>query len=130
VKEPRWLSLQSVLMYHAILLAEHGGSEGFRDEGLFHSALARPRNLFLYGDPKDVCDIAAAYGFGLAKNHPFIDGNKRVAYVAMVSFLEKNGLTVVAEQAEAVELMFGVASGEIAEKELATWLRRHKATLT
>ena len=114
-------------MYHAMLLAEHGGAEGFRDKGLFDSAVARPKNLFAYGNPKDICDLGAAYGFGLAKNHPFIDGNKRTAYLAMVSLLEKNGRTLEVTQSEAAKVMFGVAAGEITESTLAEWLREHSA---
>ncbi|MBV8205636.1 MAG: type II toxin-antitoxin system death-on-curing family toxin [Acidobacteria bacterium] len=102
---------------------EHGGKGGLRDEGLLESALARPKSLLAYGRPKDLYALAAAYGFGLAKNHPFFDGNKRVAFVAMLVFLEDNACLIEATEPDAVELMFGVAAGRIGERALATWLR-------
>ena len=129
MKEPIWLKRKTVDLLHDLLLAEHGGEEGLRDEGLLESALARPKNLLAYGRPKDLCALAAAYGFGLAKNHPFFDGNKRIAYVAMVTFLEDNGQWVQAPEAGAVELMFGVAVGDVSETRLAAWLREHSSKL-
>ena len=125
MKEPIWLKREAVEFLHGLLLAEHGGQEGLRDENLLESALARARNLFSYGHPKDICSLAAAYGLGLAKNHPFVDGNKRVAYVAMLSFLQDNQVFVTAPEPDAVELMFGVAAGETSERQVAAWLRKH-----
>lgn len=109
---------------HLEQLAEHGGGSGTRDEGLVESALARPQNLALYGAP-DVFDLAAAYAVALAKNHPFIDGNKRTAYVAMELFLVLNGAELTADDASATLTMLAVAAGDIDEPTLAQWLREH-----
>ena len=122
----RWLNADVLQAVHLEQLAEHGGAAGTRDEGLFESALARPQNLALYGDP-DVFDLAAAYAVGLAKNHPFIDGNKRTAYVAMELFLVLNGFELTADDAAATLTMLSVAAGDIDEPTLAQWLREHTA---
>ncbi|MDE2182599.1 MAG: type II toxin-antitoxin system death-on-curing family toxin [Alphaproteobacteria bacterium] len=121
-----WVSLdQKVLLAaHDEQLAEHGGASGIRDEGLFESALARPQNLASYEDP-DAAALAAAYAFGLAKNHPFVDGNKRTALVALESFLVLNGFTLVAEDAACVVAILALAAGELSENELAAWIRQH-----
>jgi death-on-curing protein len=118
----RWIDRQALLLLHDESLAEHGGSTGLRDAGLFDSALARPLNLVAYGDP-DYADLAAAYGVGLAKNHPFVDGNKRAAFLSVGLFLFLNGYRLTAGQAEATVVMLDVAAGEIDEAAFATWIR-------
>ena len=117
-----WLSRLLVLAIHEEQLAEHGGASGIRDEGLLDSALARPLNLLAYGDP-DLAELAAAYGVGLAKNHAFVDGNKRVAFLAVGLFLALNGYRLVASQAGATLTMLAVASSEIDEAAFALWIR-------
>jgi death-on-curing protein len=125
VNEPWvWLSSDVLLAVHDEQLAEHGGAAGVRDMGLFESALARPRNLVGYGSP-DVCELAAAYGYGLARNHPFIDGNKRTAFVAVELFLVLNGCVLVADDANCVLTILAVASGTMSETAFATWLREN-----
>jgi death-on-curing protein len=119
---PVWLTRDVVLAIHEEQLAEHGGGEGVRDLGLMESALARPQNLAAYGEP-DIPALAAALGFGLARNHPFVDGNKRTAYVAVETFLVLNGLDLVAGDAECVVVMLDLAAGELPEEEFANWLR-------
>ena len=118
----RWLNAGVLQAVHLEQLAEHGGGAGTRDEGLFESALARPQNLALYGNP-DVFELAAAHAIGIAKNHPFIDGNKRTAYVAMELFLVLNGFELIADDANATLSMISVAAGDIDEPTLAQWLR-------
>ena len=120
----RWIDKPALCLLHDESLSEHGGSAGLRDEGLLESALARPQHLEVYGQP-DLADLAAAYGVGLAKNHPFVDGNKRAAFLAVGIFLALNGQRLVATQAEAALAMLGVASGEIEEAAFAAWLRAH-----
>jgi len=119
-----WLDPQALLAAHDEQLAEHGGAPRIRDQGLFESALARPQNLAAYGDP-DVADLAAAYAFGLAKNHAFIDGNKRTALVALESFLLLNSYELLADDGHAVMVILSVASGAFNENELATWIRKN-----
>lgn len=120
-----WLDKQVLLLLHDESLAEHGGLTGIRDEGLLDSALARPLNLHAYGK-SDVAELAASYTEGLAKNHPFVDGNKRAAFLAMGLFLFANGYRLTATQAEATVTMHS-AAGEIGEEELAAWIRQHQA---
>lgn len=120
----RWVNRHALLLLHEESLAEHGGGSGLRDEGLFESALARPVNLALYGTP-DLAALAASYGVGLAKNHPFVDGNKRVAFLAVGLFLSNNGYRLVCTQVEATLTMLGVAAGTVDEAGFATWLRAH-----
>jgi death-on-curing protein len=122
VSEYRWLSAKLALAIHEEQLAEHGGGTGLRDEGALLSALARPQNLAAYGDP-DVAALAAAYAFGVARNHPFVDGNKRTAWVLARVFLDLNGFELEFSQANAVVQMLALAAGEIAEDELAHWFR-------
>lgn len=119
---PRWLDKRDLLILHAESLAEHGGAEGLRDEGLLDSALARPQNLLAYGGP-DIFLMAAAYAFGIAKNHPFVDGNKRAAFLAAGVFLELNGWRLEAEQDVATAAMLDLASGALDEDGFAAWLR-------
>jgi death-on-curing protein len=120
----RWIDQRSLMLLHDESLAEHGGAPGLRDEGLFLSALARPLNLVAYGKP-DLADLAAAYGIGIAENHPFVDGNKRAAFLAVGLFLALNGQRLVATQAEATLVMFDVAASAIDERGFAAWIRDH-----
>ena len=126
MSEWKWLHLDTAEVVHNEQLAEHGGGEGVRDLGALLSALARPQNLAAYGDP-DAAALAAAYAFGVAKNHPFIDGNKRTAWVLARLFLAKNAVALEFKDAEAVVVMLALASGEISETELAAWLRERIA---
>ena len=119
-----WIDPRVLLAVHDEQLAEHGGAAGTRDLGLFDSALARPRNLALYGEP-DAADLAASYGCGIARNHPFIDGNKRTAFVAVELFLALSGRRLTADDADCVLTMLAVASGTLDEAAFAAWLRRH-----
>lgn len=117
-----WVNRQALMLLHDESLAIHGGASGLRDEGLFESALARPENLAVYGTP-DVFECAAAYAFGLAKNHPFVDGNKRAAFLATGMFLRINGYRLVVTQADAVATVFALAAGDLSESDFAAWLR-------
>jgi death on curing protein len=119
----RWVDRAVVLAVHEMQLAEHGGGEGLRDAGLLDSALARPEHLAAYGEP-DTAALAAAYGYGISRNHPFIDGNKRTAFVAVELFLRLNGWQLVADDSECVLTMLGVAAGDISEDAFAAWLRQ------
>ena len=125
MKEPVWLVRSALEILHDLSVAEHGGAPGLRDEGLFESALARPQNLFAYEGDVDLPRLAASYAFGLAKNHAFVDGNKRIAFIAAATFLKLNGQQLVAEQAAATLVMLSVASGAFSEEELAAWIRQH-----
>lgn len=120
----RWVDKRALLLLHDESLAEHGGASGIRDEGLLDAALARPRNLAAYGEP-DASDLAASYGFGLAKNHAFVDGNKRAAFLAVGLFLWLNGYRLAASQAEATLTMLALAAGELDEAAFANWIRAH-----
>ncbi len=120
----RWIDRRALLLLHDESIAEHGGAPGIRDEGLLDSALARPLNLAAYGEP-DWAALAAAYGVGLAKNHPFVDGNKRSAFLAIGLFLAINGRRLQVGQAEATLTMLAVAAGTLDEAGLAAWLRDH-----
>ena len=120
----RWVGLNVVLAIHDRQIAEHGGADGIRDLGAIESALARPVNLAAYGDP-DAAALAAAYMYGLAKNHGFLDGNKRVAWVVGGLFLVDNDYGLVFEPLEAIRIMEGVAAGRAGEAELTVWLRLH-----
>lgn len=121
-----WLEREVLLAIHEDQLTEHGGGAGVRDAGLFESALARPIDLASYGTP-DAFALAAAHGYGISRNHAFINGNKRTAFVAIELFLNFNGLELVASDAECVLTMLAVAAGDMAEDELAAWLRGHTA---
>lgn len=120
----RWVDKRALLLLHDESLAEHGGATGIRDEGLLDSALARPLNLDAYGTP-DFADLAASYAIGLAKNHPFVDGNKRAAFLATGLFLYLNGYRLSVSQAHATLTMLAVAAGEMDEATFADWLRQH-----
>src|SRR5690606_21878543 len=119
--------MQAVVAIHSDQIREHGGSLGVRDKGLLESALDRPRNRCNYESDSDLMALAAAYGFGIAKNHPFVDGNKRVAFQAMYVFLGINGVTITADEEEVVRLVLALASGELSESELGVWLRNNTA---
>ena len=120
----RWIDRAVLIAVHEMQLAEHGGATGLRDETLLDSALGRPLNLAAYGEP-DAAALAAAYGYGIARNHAFIDGNKRTALVAAELFLRLNGWRLVVTDADCVLTMLAVASGDITEEEFAAWLRAH-----
>ena len=122
----RWIDRRALELLHNESLAEHGGASGLRDEGLLESALARPLNVAAYGEP-DVAELAASYGVGLAKNHAFVDGNKRSAFLAVGLFLALNGHRLRVSQVEATLTMLAVAAGEIREEEFAAWIREHCA---
>ena len=119
-----WIDRRALELLHGESLREHGGASGLRDEGLLESALARPPNLAHDGQP-DAFDLAASYGVGLAKNHPFVDGNKRAAFLSIGLFLFLNGWRLTASQADATLTMLSVAAGDIDEPTLAQWLREH-----
>ena len=120
----KWVNRQVLLLLHEESLAEHGGASGLRDEGLLDSALGRPLNLALYGEP-DVASLAASYGFGLAKNHAFVDGDKRAAFLAVGLFLAANAHRLHATQAEATLTVLAVAGGDMSEEGFARWIRDH-----
>jgi death-on-curing protein len=120
-----WVVDSVVLAIHEAQLAEHGGAAGVRDEGLLASALARPRNLEAYGDDVDAAVLAASYAFGIARNHPFFDGNKRMAFVVMELFLNLNGWNLEASDADCISRMLTLAAGNLSEEMLAKWLRGH-----
>lgn len=123
-----WIAESVVLAIHEAQLAEHGGMAGVRDENLLASALARPHNLDAYGDKPDVAAVAAAYAFGIARNHPFFDGNKRTAFVLMELFLNLNGWLLEASDTECITIMLVLAAGDLTEENLAAWLRGHCKT--
>ena len=122
MKLPVWVLRETVLTLHEQSLAEFGGVAGIRDEGLLDSALAKPENLFAYGKPT-LFELAAGYGFGLVKNHPFVDGNKRVGFIVAVVFLELNGYRFQATEAEAAVRTLALAAGEMSEADFAAWLK-------
>jgi death-on-curing protein len=119
-----WLNRPVMLAVHEAQLAEHGGPIGVRDAGLLESALARPQHLAAYAKP-DIAALAAAYGYGIARNHPFVDGNKRSAFVAVELFLALNGYALSASDADCVVTMLAIAAGDIDEAAFAAWLRKH-----
>lgn len=128
MSEPVRLRTDVLLALQRRLLAEHGGAEGVRDEGLLESALARPRQRHAYapaGEPTDIVALAASYGFGLIKNHAFVDGNKRVAALATILFLEMNGHPFDAPEAEVVAAFAALAAGAMGEADFSAWLRAH-----
>lgn len=122
MKKPIWLQKSVVMAMHAMCLQQHGGSVGIRDDGLLESALARPLHLFTDQDV-DLCRLAAAYAAGIAKNHPFVDGNKRTAFLAAVVLLERNGVQFRADPAHAAVFVLGIAEGALDEESFAAWLR-------
>jgi death-on-curing protein len=125
-QEPVWLDSQLALAIHDRQLAEHGGAAGIRDRGALEYALARPVNRWAYGDD-DLCALGAAYAFGIARNHPFADGNKRTAWVLARLFLKLNAVELAFEPNDAIRTVLALAAGELSEDELAGWFRDHLA---
>jgi death-on-curing protein len=128
--KPRWISKKALLLLHEESLAEFGGGRGLRDEGLLESALARPHNAYAYKPDITISELAAAYAFGLAKNHAFIDGNKRAAFLSIGLFLAVNGRRLQADQVDAVQTILAVASGDLSEEGLAAWIARNTVALS
>ncbi len=130
MKEPTWVLREVVIAVQQRLLVEHGGLPGIRDEAVLDSALFRPQNLFAYTDPVSMFELAAAYSDGLALNHPFIDGNKRVALTVAAIFLEINGYSLNAPEAETVIIFEQLASGQLTEQQLSIWFQDHSILST
>lgn len=122
-----WIDPHALRLLHEESLAVFGGSRGMRDEGLFESALMRPRNVALYNEDADIADLAASYAHGLAKNHPFVDGNKRAAFLSVGLFLGVNGYRLTATPVDAIHAVLGLASGEMSEEDFARWIRGNVA---
>jgi len=129
VTQPKWLRKDVILAVHQKTLNEQGGLPGIRDEGLLESALARPVNIIHYTPESNLHELGAAYAYGIASNHPFNDGNKRVAFYASVGFLRLNGLFLQATEVEAAAVFLGLAAGNISEEELANWFFRNSIEL-
>ena len=124
MKKPVWVLKNLVLSLHEELLAEHGGASGIRDEGLLDSALARPQNIYSY-DNTDLFTLAAAYISGIVRNHPFIDGNKRTAFMTGYVFLGRNGKELIADEAETTQIMLALAGSKVSEEDFALWLKKN-----
>jgi len=124
-REPRWIDRRALLLLHEESLATFGGASGLRDEGLLDSALARPVNRFLYEATNDLAELAAAYCFGIARNHAFVDGNKRAAFLSIGLFMGLNGRRLRADPVDAVETMLAMAAGRLDEPGLARWIAAH-----
>ncbi len=127
-RTPAWLSRLVVEAIHFDQTREHGGLHGLRDEGLLESTLAKPKHRWSFDEDSDVADLAAAYGYGIARNHPFHDGNKRTAFLAMVTLFGLNDIRFEAEEADVVTTMLLLASGRCSEAELAGWLRNQMSS--
>ena len=125
MSEPVWIEKEALLLLHRLGLSRFGGADGIRDEGLLDSALARPLNLYGYQPESDLIALAAAYAFGLVRNHAFVDGNKRAGFLACGLFLELNGLKLTADQADAASAVLALADGSIGQSEFEAWLRTH-----
>ena len=126
MSEPIWIKDDVVLAIHRRQLAEHGGGDGVRDSGLLDSALNKPKNLYHYNNPEpDLAALAASYAYGIARNHPFIDGNKRTAFVVCRLFLKLNGASLTASQEEKYNIFLKLAAGDLSEQELANWITRY-----
>jgi death-on-curing protein len=122
VSEPKWFTYEQAVAAHGLELRRFGGAPGLRDEGLLRSPLERPRNKWHY-ESAQLPELAAAYAFGLIKNHAFVDGNKRIAFISMVAFLRMNGIAFKPEQAQSTAIILAVAAGEVSEQSLARWIR-------
>ena len=128
MKQPNWLLMDAVISVHGMLVVEHGGAAGVRDQGLLESALARSQNRLAYDDKATIFDLAASYAYGLARNHPFVDGNKRIAITAAAMFLADNGYSFVPEKMDALKMFLALAAGEVAEDVLSRWIERNSGT--
>ena len=124
VTEPKWLTYEQVIAIHSRQLRRFGGAPGLRDEGLLHSAIERPLNKWQY-EQAERPELAAAYAFGLAKNHAFVDGNKRIAFMSMMVFLRRNGVKFAPDPAQATTIIMSLAAGEVSEESLARWIRNN-----
>ena len=122
MKKPAWLLKPAVLAVHSMMIARFGGADGVRDEGLLDSALARPVHIFHYDDTTDVAALAAAYAAGLIQNHPFVDGNKRMGFMAAYMFLDLNGASLGADEVSATAMTLSLAASEIEERDYANWI--------
>ena len=120
--EPFWLTRQMIVAIHDEQLSIHGGAAGLRDEGMFESALDRPRNKWTY-EQAELPELAAAYAFGIARNHPFVDGNKRTSLLALYTFLGVNGIDFIVSEADAAAMILSLAAGEVSEASLTRWIR-------
>jgi death-on-curing protein len=129
MKEPIWIDKPEVLIAHSMQLAEHGGSDGIRDETLLDSALAKPRNVFAYADSPNLPRLAASYAYGIARNHAFVDGNKRAALVVSEGFLRLDGMKVVSNPEEKYLTFLHLADGSLSEDDLAAWFAKHAVAL-
>jgi death-on-curing protein len=127
-EQPKWVLPGAVIAIHEDQIVEHGGSFGIRDQGLLESALARPQNLFAYGSPS-MAEMAAAYAAGIIKNHPFVDGNKRTGFVVALMFLERNGFSFTATEADATSATLALAAGESSQEQFARWLEANSRPL-
>jgi death on curing protein len=123
--EPQWISKKALVLLHEESLAEFGGARGMRDTGLLESALARPKNIHAYNPAATVPELAASYGYGIARNHAFVDGNKRAAFLSIGLFLASNGYRLTASPVDAIEAMLGVAAGTMSEQELSVWIGKN-----
>jgi death-on-curing protein len=124
-RRPNWIDKRALLLLHEESLAMFGGARGLRDEALLDSALTRPLNQDLYSKSSDLAQLAAAYGYGIAKNHAFVDGNKRAAFLAIGLFLAINGKSLRVDQVEAIQIVLALAAGDLDEAGLAVWIRGH-----
>jgi death-on-curing protein len=122
VTEPNWFTYEQAVAAHSLQLRRYGGASGLRDDGLLRSALERPGNKWHY-ESVELPELAAAYAFGLIKNHAFVDGNKRIAFISMVAFLRRNGIAFKPDQAQSTAIILAVAAGEVSEQSLARWIR-------
>jgi death-on-curing protein len=125
MKRPRWIDPRALLLLHAETLAEHGGLTGLRAAGALDAALARPQHVHAYEPKADAARLAAAFGFGIVRDHPFNDGNKRVGFLAIGLFLSLNGSALAADPVEAFETILAMAAGDLTEQDLAVWIRQH-----
>jgi death-on-curing protein len=121
-QEPLWITYEQAIAIHSRQLRRFGGAPGLRDEGMLRSALERPVNKWCY-EQADLAELAAAYAFGLAKNHAFIDGNKRIAFMAMMIFLQRNGIAFTPDPAQSTTIILSLAAGEVSEESLTRWIR-------
>jgi death on curing protein len=129
LKEPIWIDQEALIALHGESLSRFGGPEGLRDRGMLESALGRPRNQQAYSTEVDLAALAAAYAFGISRNHPFVDGNKRAAFIAMDLFLILNGHELVVEETDAIATFLALAAGDLGEDGLADWIRSNMQAL-